>query len=100
MTRRTISRRFRLYDHSVFVTYSLSFMMLLAVLLTLLSKVGIPGVGVAAVFVPPFHMYRQLKGAYGLTRFGAVWRWVLLLTFAAIAFSLFALAVVLLGISD
>jgi hypothetical protein len=94
------SRRFRLYDHSVFVTYSLSFMMLFVVVLTLVSKAGIPGVGVAAVLVPPFHMYRQLKGAYGLSRFGAFWRWVLLLTFAAIAFSLFALAVVLLGISD
>ena len=94
------SRRFRLYDHSVFVTYSLSFMMLLAATLTGLSKLGIPGVGAAAVLVPPFHMYRQLKGAYGLSRFGALWRWVLLLTFAAIAFSLFAVAVVLLGISD
>ena len=29
------SRRFKLYDHSVFVTYSLSFMMLLAIVLTL-----------------------------------------------------------------
>ena len=94
------SRRFRLYDHSVFVTYSLSFMMLLAVVLTLISKLGIPGVGLAAVFVPPLHMYRQLRGAYGLSRVGALWRWALLLTFAAIALSLFAVAVVLLGISD
>jgi len=59
-----------------------------------------PGVGVAAILVPPFHMYRQLKGTYGLGRFGALWRWFFLLTFAAIAFSLFAVAVVLLGISD
>ena len=94
------SRRFRLYDHSVFVTYSLSFMMLLAIVLTGWSKLGLPGVGVAALLVPPFHMYRQLKGAYGLSRFAALWRWALLLTFAAIAFSLFAVAVVLLGISD
>jgi hypothetical protein len=55
---------------------------------------------VAALLVPPFHMYRQLKGTYGLSRFGALWRWAMLLTFAAIAFSLFAVAVVLLGISD
>jgi len=94
------SRRFKLYDHSVFVTYSLSFMMLLTIVLTLVSKVGIPGVGLAAALVPPFHMYRQLKGAYGLSRWSAIWRWVLLLTFAAIAFSLFAVAVVLVGISD
>jgi len=94
------SRRFKLYDHSVFVTYSLSFMMLLAVVLTGVSKLGIAGVGLAGILVPPFHMYRQLKGTYGLSRFGALWRWVLLLTFAAIAFALFAVAVVLLGISD
>jgi len=94
------NRRFKLYDHSVFVTYSLSFMMLLAVVLTGWSKLGIPGAGVAGVFVPPLHMYRQLKGAYYLSRLGALWRWALLLTFAAIAFSLFAVAVVLLGISD
>ena len=94
------SRRFKLYDHSVFVTYSLSFMMLLAVVLTGVSKLGIAGVGLAAILVPTFHMYRQLKGTYGLSRFGALWRWVLLLTFAAIAFALFAVAVVLLGISD
>ena len=94
------NRRFKLYDHSVFVTYSLSFMMLLAVVLTGWSKLGIPGAGVAGVFVPPLHMYRQLKGAYYLSRLGAFWRWALLLTFAAIAFSLFAVAVVLLGISD
>jgi hypothetical protein len=94
------SRRFKLYDHSVFVTYSLSFMMLLAVAVTLWSKAGIPGAAVAAVFVPPLHMYRQLRGAYQLKRFGALWRLTLLLAFALTALLLFAAAVVLLGISD
>jgi len=94
------SRRFKLYDHSVFVTYSLSFMMLLAVLVTGWSKTGLPGATAAAVFVPPIHMYRQLKGAYALRRFGALWRLALLLGFAVTALSLFAVAVVLLGISD
>jgi hypothetical protein len=94
------SRRFRLYDHSVFVTYSLSFMMLLAVVLTGWSKVGIPAAGVVALLVPPLHMYRQLKGAYGLSRPSALWRAALLLSFAATALGLFAVAVVLLGTSD
>jgi hypothetical protein len=94
------SRRFKLYDHSVFVTYSLSFMMLLAVAVTLWSKAGIPGAAVVAVFVPPLHMYRQLRGAYQLKRFGALWRLTLLLAFALTALLLFAAAVVLLGISD
>jgi hypothetical protein len=94
------SRRFRLYDHSVFVTYSISFMMLLAVILTGWSKTGVPGAAAAALFVPPLHMYRQLKGAYGLSRVGAQWRSVLLVSFAVTALTLFAVAVVLLGISD
>lgn len=94
------SRRFRMYDHSVFVTYSLSFMMLLAILVTGWSKLGIPGAAAVVLLVPPIHMYRQLKGAYGLGRFGALWRVTLLLTFALTALILFAVAVILLGISD
>jgi hypothetical protein len=93
------SRRFRMYDHSVFVTYSLSFMMLLAVVLTGWGKAGLPAVAAPAMIIPPMHMYRQLKGAYGLSRFGTLWRLLLLLTFALTALSLFAVAVVLLGIS-
>jgi hypothetical protein len=45
-------------------------------------------------------MYRQLRGAYQLRRFGALWRLTLLLAFALTALLLFAVAVVLLGISD
>lgn len=93
------SRRFRLYDHSVFVTYSLAFMMLLAALLTMCGNVGVPLVAAAAIFIPPIHMYRQLRGAYQLGRFAALWRLVLLLTFALTALILFAIAVLLLGIS-
>jgi hypothetical protein len=93
------SRRFKLYDHSVFVTYSLSFMMLLGAALTLCGNVGAPIIPLLAVFVPPIHMYRQLRGAYGIGRFGALWRLTLLLTFALTALILFAVAVVLLGIS-
>ena len=36
------SRRFRLYDHTVFVTYSLSFMTLLACVVALLAAAGVP----------------------------------------------------------
>jgi len=92
------SRRFRLYDHTVFVTYSLAFMMLLIIGMSLWGAAGLPGVGFAALY-PPFHMYRDLKGAYRLTRFGALWRTGVLLLFTAIALSLFAMAVVVLGMS-
>jgi hypothetical protein len=92
------SRRFGLYDHTVFVTYSLAFMMLLVIGMSLWGKAGLPGVGFAAL-VPPVHMYRDLKGAYTLTRFGALWRTAMLLLFSVIALSLFAMTVIVLGMS-
>jgi hypothetical protein len=75
------SRRFGLYDHTVFVTYSLAFMMLLVVAMSLWGAAGLPGVAFGAL-VPPVHIYRDLKGAYGLSRFGALWRTALLLLFS------------------
>ena len=92
------NRRFRLYDHTVFVTYSLSFMLLLGAVLTLWMQTNISGAGVALALVPPFHMYRQLKGTYGLGRKSAIARTFLLLIFASIASSLFALLVLTVGV--
>ncbi|MBX3560404.1 MAG: DUF3667 domain-containing protein [Sphingomonas sp.] len=77
------TRRFRFYDHTVFVTYSLAFMSLLAVVLTVLGFAGVHVaiIGTAGVFIPPIHMYRQLKQAYELGWFGALVRTVLLVNF-------------------
>lgn len=91
------SRRFRLYDHTVFVTYSLSFMMILVILGGLLVAAGAQAVAGFLFFVPPFHMYRQLKGAYELSRLGALIRTVLLVAFAFVAATLFLLAAVAIG---
>jgi hypothetical protein len=93
------SRRYRLYDHTVFVTYSLSFMTLFAVALSLLTAVGVPWIlalGVAAILAP-IHMYRQLRGAYSLSRLGAAWRAALLMAFATIASAAFGFLLLLLG---
>ena len=92
------SRRYRLYDHTVFVTYSLSFMMLLVITGGLLVAVGVPGLSGLLFFVPPFHMYRQLKGAYQLGRFSALLRTFALMTFAFVAAALFAAATVAIGL--
>lgn len=89
------SRRFGLYDHTVFVTYSLCFMSLLVVMLSLGNAAGLPLIGLAAIIVPPWHMYRQVKGAYGLGRFGALWRMSALMVFALIALLLFTVFVIL-----
>ena len=91
------SRRFHLYDHTVFVTYSLSFMLLLLAAISVLTVWGGAGYVVAALlFYAPFHMYRQLRDAYALGRFGAWWRTWFLSLFAFMVLGLFATMMTLL----
>ena len=90
------SRRFHLYDHTVFVTYSLCFMMLLLAASSTIGAISSSIAGIA-FFVPPFHMYRQLRGTYQLSKGGAIWRASLLTIFAFIAISLFASLLVAIG---
>ena len=90
-------RRYNTYDHAVFVTYSLSFMMMLVVLAGLLVAIGLSGWAGLLFFVPPFHMYRHLKQSYELGRFSAIMRTIALVIFAFIAVSLFLAAAVAIG---
>ena len=94
------SRRFRLYDHTVFVTYSLSFMTLLVVTAILIGVAGLPQIAGFAMLIPPIHMYRQLKGAYGLTPGSALARTFLLVAFSVVAIGLFLLLLFGLGLFD
>jgi hypothetical protein len=91
------SRRFRLYDHVVFVTYSLCFMSLLVIGWVLLSALNFGSALLLLVLVPPFHMYRQLRGTYGLSRGSALWRTVVLATGALVILTLFGVGLFLLG---
>jgi hypothetical protein len=93
-------RRFGLYDHTVFVTYSLSFMTLLAIAAALLVQAGLSTLASLLTFVPPLHWYRQLKGAYRLSRGAALWRTAMLLFFTTITTSLFASILLALGVFD
>lgn len=90
----------KLYDHAIFVTYSLAFMTLLATVATIAGSLGSAGTTFASLlfFVPPIHIYKQLKGAYGLSRFGAFVRTFLLTISASIVLILFALLLVGLGL--
>lgn len=90
-------RRHNTYDHTVFVTYSLSFMMILVIAGGLLIEVGMTSLASLLFFVPPFHMYRHLKQTYELGRTSAILRTMALLTFAFIAASLFLVASVAIG---
>ena len=90
-------RRRMMYDHTVFVTYSLSFMMMLVIAGGLLVAAGASAAAGFLLFVPPIHMYRQLKGAYQLGRFSALVRTIALVTFAFVAATLFMLTAVAIG---
>ena len=91
-----------LYDHAIFATYSLSFMSLMVVVLGLLGAVGVPGAPlvIAGLLIPPVHIYRQLKGAYLLSRGGALWRTFLMVNFTTIITTMFALLLLYLGVAD
>jgi hypothetical protein len=93
-------RRYGLYDHVVFVTYSLCFLTLLLVLLAVGQALFHPGseAVLAVLVLQPLHMYRQLRGAYLLSRLGAAWRTILLLGFAVIATVIFFLLLLALGL--
>ena len=92
-------RRFGAYDHAVFVTYSLCFMTLLFVALTALGQLPISGALLffATVLIPPLHIYKQLRGAYQLSRFSAFWRTMILLVFIVIILVLFLDVLLVLG---
>jgi len=92
-------RRFRAYDHAIFVTYSLSFMTLLFVVLSALGATVVQpgGLVIAAGIIVPLHIYKQLRGAYQLSRFSALWRLCVLLVLISIIIVLFLQLLLILG---
>ncbi|APE29448.1 DUF3667 domain-containing protein [Aurantiacibacter gangjinensis] len=92
-------RRFAGYDHAIFVTYSLSFVTLLFITLSLLAKAGIEAgaLVVAAMLIVPVHMYKQLRYSYELRRFSAFWRLMALSLFIWIIITLFLWLLLALG---
>lgn len=93
-------RRRRLYDHTVFVTYSLSFMMFLVIAGGLLVMAHVPALAAFLLFIPPIHMYRQLRGAYRLRWWDALFRTFILFQAAGIVLILWFLAIAALGIME
>ena len=92
-----------LYDHGVFVLYSLTAVSILFMGAVLLSPVwSVFGFlfGLLITFGVPVHMFAQLKGAYSLGWFSAAWRTLFLLVFANIALGLFFTAIILLGLTS
>lgn len=92
------SRRYRMYDHTVFVTYSLSFMMILVIAAGLMVSIGWTALAAFLWFVPPVHMFWQLRGAYQLGRLSALFRTFVLTIFCFITSLMFAIAVAAIGV--
>ena len=94
-------RGFTLYDHGVFVLYSLTFMAVLAMAAAGVSRLGAwtgTWVLILVTLAIPLHIFFQLKGAYGLGVFSALWRTGFLLVFCLITITLFMLAILWLGV--
>ena len=93
-------RGYHIYDHAVFTTYSISFMLLFFITMTLVAFTGIAGTPLVLLilFYPPFHMYRQLRHAYELTRFGAVIRLIFLVSFVFISMAIFIFLLLMMGL--
>lgn len=90
-------RQYKMYDHAIFVTYSLAFMMGVVVVLNILGRISAPEFIFTTIIlaVPPIHMFAQLRGAYQLRKRSALWRTLALLIFAFLA--LFTFVILLLA---
>ncbi|MFC0633449.1 DUF3667 domain-containing protein [Brevundimonas balnearis] len=101
-------RGFTWYDHGVFVLYSLTFMAIFFMGLSLLDRIAgteenwwqatISGIGSILGLGVPVHMYAQLKGTYSLGWFSALWRTFVLMLFSLFVFTLFLVGVILFGL--
>ena len=88
-------RGIAVYDHAVFVLYSLSFMSLLFIVIALLSVTRVSAaIPAMLLLLPPLHMAMQLRETYRLGLFSTLWRTLALLTVSAIVFALFLLFIV------
>ena len=93
-------RQFKVYDHAVFVTYSLCFMALVAMIAVALGRTPIDDGWIIGLvmLVPPIHMFRQLQGGYSLGLGNALVRTSYLVMASLTAFTLFTALLIVLGV--
>jgi len=90
-----------LFDHTVYILYSLSFVSLLFITLSLLAYIP----GALSIVSPwwflaiPVHAYFQMKGGYDLGWFSALWRTPVLMLFATLGLSIFLVAIIVVGLT-
>lgn len=91
-----------MYDHAIFSLYSLSFMSLLFIVISLAIKFLPEQDGLIAALIllaPPLHMFFQLRGTYSLSNFGALWRTVALLFITLMTSITFVVFIVSMGVA-
>ena len=89
-------RDVHLYDHAIFVTYSLSAVMLLLILMALIAPLGVQTGWLLLLF--PVHLFVQLRGAYRLGKFSALLRTMALLVASFIVLTGFITLLLILGV--
>lgn len=90
-----------MFDHAIFALYSISFMSLLFIAVSLLMKSSsgwASSLMECLLLVPPVHMFFHLKGSYALGVGGALWRTFALLIITSITSTLFVLFIVSMGL--
>jgi len=94
-------RQYRLYDHAIFITYSIAFMSLLFIAITIAATLGLPEgfIVAASLILPVVHLFRQMKQAYELRWFSALIRTIALLGAIVFIVSTFLTLLVLLGMT-
>jgi hypothetical protein len=89
-----------LFDHTVYILYSLSFVSILFVFIALIGMIpGVPPLAMELLLLGALvHSFFHLKGGYGLGWFSALWRLPVQLLFSTIALAVFVLAILILGL--
>jgi hypothetical protein len=94
-------RKTTLYDHGVFVLYSLTFVVMAGLIAIGLGLIH-PALGAVAWFAvivgTPIHQFAQLKGGYELGWWSTIWRYVFLQNFCFIVVGLFVTAILYLAV--
>lgn len=95
-------RDVHMYDHAVFATYSITFMMMLLILLSIAAAVGVSGGWLAVIFgiAAPWHLSRHLRGTYRLSRSGTWLRMFFLGISIIIVITLFTVLLFIIGVLD
>lgn len=93
----------KVYDHVVFLLYSISFMSMLAMVAVIAASAGLGSeifYGLLFTLIPFAHMFAQLKEGYALGWVSAAWRSIALSFLAVVTLSIYFTGILLLGMLD